>query len=39
MLHAEPRLDPRSKTAGSAANAKFDTASRDNPAERISSSR
>jgi len=38
LLQTEARLDCRSKTAGSAANAKFESASSESPAERISSS-
>src|SRR5207253_10771267 len=39
MLHTETRLDCRSKTAGSVAKAKFQSASTERPADRISSSR
>src|SRR5262245_752154 len=39
MLHTDARLDCRSKTAGSAAKAKFETASNESPADRINSSR
>src|SRR6058998_2541537 len=39
MLHTETRLDCKSKTAGSVAKAKFPSASRKRPADRISSSR
>jgi len=39
MLHTEARLECKSKTAGSAAKAKFESASSESPAERISSSR
>src|SRR5439155_1687033 len=39
MLHTERRLDRRSKTAGSVAKAKFQSASSERPADKISSSR